>query len=42
MSRRFAGTLKFGAKSIGGIAAVFLIVGAVVMFMTSRVPKELP
>ena len=40
MSRRFAGTLKFGAKAVGGTAAVFLIVGAVVVLMTNRAPKK--
>ncbi len=40
MSRRFAGTLKFGAKAIGGTAAVFLIVGALIVLTTSRAPKK--
>jgi hypothetical protein len=40
MSRRFAGTLKFGAKAIGGTAAVFLIAGSIVVFMTARAPKQ--
>ena len=40
MSRRFAGTLKFGLKAIGGAAAVFLIVGALIVLTTNRAPKK--
>ena len=40
MSRRFARTLKFGAKAVGGTAAVFLIVGALVVLTTTRAPKR--
>jgi hypothetical protein len=40
MSRRFAGTLKFGAKALGGAAAVFLIVGALIVLTTNRAPKK--
>jgi hypothetical protein len=40
MSQRFVGTLKFGAKAIGGAAAVFLIAGSVVMLTTARAPKR--
>jgi hypothetical protein len=40
MSPRFAGTLKFGAKALGGAAAVFLIVGALIVLTTNRAPKK--
>jgi hypothetical protein len=40
MSQRLTGTLKFAAKAIGGTAAVFVVVGSLVMLMTAHAPKR--